>query len=132
MSGLLPGCFSTGEKKPDPQETALLAASQLQLVGTDLDAIGAAFPNDSKVTLAITSAKLVLTTITAQATAYGNGDATGATFQSALVAAHASLDQIIAQDVGNKERGEKIRVALLVAQLVLNHALPLVQAGPVK
>ena len=128
----LPGCFSTGGKEPDPQETALLAAGQLELVGTDLDAIGAAFPDDPKATLIITSAKLVVTTIAAQAKAYGNGDSTGAKFETAIAAAHAALDQIIAQDVGNKARGEKIRVALLVAQLVLHHALPLVQAGRVK
>jgi len=120
---LLPSCLSTGggSEPTDPHEVARVVAGELDLVVADLDSIAAAFPGDVKVLRVITSAKVVLTTLSTQARAYAASETTADAFRNSVIAARVSFDQMVQDGVLDEERAEKVRVIMLVGQIVLNH-----------
>lgn len=126
---LFTGCATTENAQPSPQQIAQVVADQLDLVVIDLDLLKASFPENDKMQRILADARAVVGVIVAQAKAFAASEQTADVLQNAMLAAQTSLRELVASDVLSGKRAESVRVALLVAQLALNHALPALQAA---
>lgn len=116
-----PGCVSSGET-PQQQAVVREVAAQMRLVVKDLEVLLVAFQKDPKALKIIATAHKVMTSLSMQADSLAAGEGTEANLQLAISLAQRTLSDLMAEDVVKKDTGERIRIVLLVAQLVLNHA----------